>query len=276
MRKGLYKYVVDGEIIYIGMSDGKTCGIDERITAHAGEEKFKPYLDKCEIYFYIMEKPRSVIKAYKTLLINQHAPLINVDEKPTSKDNFNYELALGIDWIVWKQEEYSTPSSASPKKSYVERVKKMVVKCEQVALQNYVSMENMILIRKMVSDGKYEIVKNKNSDEFYVIESPFAISEYTTGYDGSKMLWLRFTNTTASRGRSSGRVYLTTGSCRYRCDNIRIYIIEKDDGWRLIIPVDSAIFADIDGYRKCVIEAKEGLFLVRQELSTLQAKLQTN
>ena len=36
---GLYKYVYNGEVVYIGKSDSS---IDMRIDAHAKESKFKP------------------------------------------------------------------------------------------------------------------------------------------------------------------------------------------------------------------------------------------
>ena len=45
LRRGIYKYVYNGEIIYIGKSDSKG-GIPNRIYGHSKEEKFQPYLDK--------------------------------------------------------------------------------------------------------------------------------------------------------------------------------------------------------------------------------------
>jgi hypothetical protein len=48
----VYKYVCDGDVIYVG----KTDDIHRRVVEHASgqglEEKFVPYLGRCDIYFH--------------------------------------------------------------------------------------------------------------------------------------------------------------------------------------------------------------------------------
>lgn len=74
MKNGLYKYVCDGEIIYIGKSDSNVLN---RIRDHKKEQKFKPYLEKgCEIY--ICELPNSTeTLLVEKALINQYKPILN-------------------------------------------------------------------------------------------------------------------------------------------------------------------------------------------------------
>ena len=71
---GLYKYVYNGEIIYIGMS---TSSISKRIKDHSKEEKFLPYIKESQI-FYIPLDNHSEIRGVEKLLINKYKPLLNV------------------------------------------------------------------------------------------------------------------------------------------------------------------------------------------------------
>lgn len=51
MSHYVYKYVNNGEIIYIGKCDSK---LIQRINQHKAEDKFKPYLDTCKIYYAVL------------------------------------------------------------------------------------------------------------------------------------------------------------------------------------------------------------------------------
>lgn len=91
---GLYKYVCDGEVIYIGKSDSS---IDMRIDAHAKESKFKPYLSTASIYYTLCKNPAHTT-ILETYLINKYKPKLNVSMK--------YEDDLGIEisepkWELW-------------------------------------------------------------------------------------------------------------------------------------------------------------------------------
>lgn len=73
----VYKYVYDYEIIYIGKND---TDLKTRIDQHKREDKFKPYLDQCDIWYF--EVANSVeCKCYESLLINKYKPKLNVLEK---------------------------------------------------------------------------------------------------------------------------------------------------------------------------------------------------
>ena len=71
---GIYKYVYDGEIIYIGKSDNS---ILNRVKGHAKEAKFKPYLDKAIIYYTVYENAAQT-DFYESYFINKYKPKLNV------------------------------------------------------------------------------------------------------------------------------------------------------------------------------------------------------
>ena len=74
---GLYKYVYDGEIIYIGKSNSS---IYQRINNHARESKFLPYIEKSQIYVCMLRNSTETDVCEK-LLINKYRPILNVVDK---------------------------------------------------------------------------------------------------------------------------------------------------------------------------------------------------
>ena len=78
---GIYKYVYDGEIIYIGKTDRSILG---RVRDHAKEAKFLPYLGNAEIYFFHCEDSIQT-DIYEKVLINKYKPILNVDCKSKGK-----------------------------------------------------------------------------------------------------------------------------------------------------------------------------------------------
>lgn len=93
MHYFVYKYVCEGNVIYVG----KTDDIHRRVVEHASgqglEEKFLPYLERCDIYFH--ECGNEVeMSALERLLINQHKPILNVvDVQPGSST-----VLLEMEW----------------------------------------------------------------------------------------------------------------------------------------------------------------------------------
>lgn len=93
MKYFVYKYVCEGDVIYVG----KTDDIHRRVVEHSSgqgiEEKFLPYLDRSDIYFH--ECGNEVeMSALERLLINQHKPVLNVvDVQPG-----NSTVILDMEW----------------------------------------------------------------------------------------------------------------------------------------------------------------------------------
>ena len=69
---GIYKYVYNDEIIYIGKSDNS---ILNRVNAHVKEAKFKPYLEKAVIYYTECKNSAHTL-ILETFLINKYFKVI--------------------------------------------------------------------------------------------------------------------------------------------------------------------------------------------------------
>ena len=69
----VYKYVYDGEIVYIGKND---TDLETRINQHKLEEKFRPYL-KADIYY--IELANAIMSdVVESELIRRYKPKLNV------------------------------------------------------------------------------------------------------------------------------------------------------------------------------------------------------
>lgn len=117
---GLYKYVYNDEIIYVGMS--KT-SIPTRISQHAKEARFKPYLKDAKVYFAPITEDKNRIKAYETLLIAQYCPVLNVSEKPKAAADVDFASILpGLRWFPYAE----TENAPKPKRAQTKAKKDTV------------------------------------------------------------------------------------------------------------------------------------------------------
>lgn len=90
---GVYKYECDGEIIYIGKTDGF---LGNRINAHAIDKKFAPYIKKSVVFFH-ETKTSAEADFLETALINQHRPVLNV----AKKNDMAADVQVKVDWVPW-------------------------------------------------------------------------------------------------------------------------------------------------------------------------------
>lgn len=98
-QHGLYKYVCDGEIIYIGKSNSS---VDKRIAAHRHESKFHPYLQKSKIYVCDLTNPTET-DILERVLINHYKPVLNgTDNFPGLSNMITFKEP---DWKPWKPQE---------------------------------------------------------------------------------------------------------------------------------------------------------------------------
>lgn len=81
----IYKYVYNGEIIYIGKSD---VDLWHRIKGHEKEDKFRPYLKRVKIYYFSCNNPAETT-IYETYLINKYKPILNTAMKYYDTIDFN-------------------------------------------------------------------------------------------------------------------------------------------------------------------------------------------
>lgn len=87
----IYKYVYDGEVIYVGKTDSD---LNARIRSHAAEFKFQKYIDKANIFYYECKNA-----AHTALLeiyyINKYKPKLNVSMK------YDDDLEIYIKDVEW-------------------------------------------------------------------------------------------------------------------------------------------------------------------------------
>ena len=94
--RGIYKYVYNDEIIYIGMS---TTDIERRIKEHKYEIRFRHYKNAFKIY-YIQLNNNAQVKGVEKLLIDKYKPILNV------KDIYNNGGNLDIESLLPEWTEY--------------------------------------------------------------------------------------------------------------------------------------------------------------------------
>lgn len=91
----VYKYVYQNKIIYIGKTDSS---LEARIYGHSKEDKFKPYLTDCEIY-YIALRNSVETSVIEKILINKYRPILNIADKTDSELPVIYNDA---GWLLYK------------------------------------------------------------------------------------------------------------------------------------------------------------------------------
>lgn len=92
---GIYKYVVDNEIIYIGKTDAS---FNSRIKCHAKEDKFKKF-PMAKIYYFLTGNSTETM-LYEKLLINKYQPVLNVVDR--------HDISFGIpfgepEWMPYEE-----------------------------------------------------------------------------------------------------------------------------------------------------------------------------
>lgn len=90
---GVYKYEVNGEVIYVGKTDSD---FEARFACHGRESRFAPYLAEAKIFVH---KTKDACEAdfLETLLINQYKPQLN----KAKKDLTSVEVCADLDWEPW-------------------------------------------------------------------------------------------------------------------------------------------------------------------------------
>jgi predicted GIY-YIG superfamily endonuclease len=97
----VYKYVVDGNIIYVGLTDNLRRRIKEHASGVGLESKFLPYLETADIYYHRCGN-KTEMKALESLLINTYKPILNVVDVETGEST----ISTSIDWQSYCENEF--------------------------------------------------------------------------------------------------------------------------------------------------------------------------
>lgn len=147
MGNFVYKYVYDGEIIYIGKNDNE---LKKRIIQHKSEPKFKPYLN-AEIY-YISLANKAESKGMESLLINKYKPVLNVIDKYSSKS-----ICELVKEPEWKRFDGETEKC----KQEICETQNILIDQELIKLNQKLNSENSLLKQRLKSwEHKVEVLEN--------------------------------------------------------------------------------------------------------------------
>ena len=200
----VYKYVCDGEIVYIGKND---TDLETRINQHKLEEKFKPYL-KSDIYY--IELANSIMSdVVESELIRRYKPKLNVAKM---SDWSGLEFTEP-EWKIF----ISTPKkrTSSTKRSYKKSYSDISSK-RQRKLKTYKLMSQYYCTKIL------ENISNVKEDElFYEIEVPASIEDSEHKYCVPP--YIEFENEKAYGGLSLGCCYSNDGTnvvYRFRKSNV--------------------------------------------------------
>lgn len=92
MNHFVYKYVHNGVVIYVGLTDNIIRRVAEHASGQGLEAKFLPYLDS-EIYYHRCGNEVEM-RALESLLINQYKPILNIVDCQPGDSTVN----IDIDW----------------------------------------------------------------------------------------------------------------------------------------------------------------------------------
>ena len=150
----VYKYVYDGEIVYIGKND---TDLETRINQHKLEEKFRPYL-KSDIYY--IELANSIMSdVVESELIRRYKPKLNV--------------AKMSDWsgLEFAEPEWKIFIPTPKKKTY--SIKRS---CSDISSKRQRKLKTYKLMYQYYCTKILENISNVKEDElFYEIEVPASI-----------------------------------------------------------------------------------------------------
>lgn len=105
-RKGyfVYKYVVSGEIIYIGIAKDIVRRIREHTRCQGLDSKFEPYINKAKIYVHKCST-YSEMRALETILIDLHKPVLNELGKTDIPSSLSQASDYGP-WTLYNEDDY--------------------------------------------------------------------------------------------------------------------------------------------------------------------------
>lgn len=129
---GIYKYVVDDQVVYVGKTDSDFA---TRIACHRRESAFAPYRDKAKIYVCLTKDAREA-DFLETVLINQYKPKLNVKKKGVTA----MKVSAEVEWTYWE--------------NVIDKKLKSNPKVKKNSYAFYLSESNMETLKKIAKQKK--------------------------------------------------------------------------------------------------------------------------
>lgn len=180
----VYKYVYNGEIVYIGKND---TDLISRINQHKREKKFQPYLSS-EIYYIALEN-RTENKVMESLLINRYKPLLNVSEK---YDGFGLNIIFDEPkWVRYFEADFETKkvTNNNYKEGVLKRREAALRRREEKLKRKLELMLNHLRYYYYIRDYNFELIDGEAyirmpAEDFYNVPMSFSIEnkKHWSGY----------------------------------------------------------------------------------------------
>ena len=183
MSHYVYKYVNNGEIIYIGKCDSK---LIQRINQHKAEDKFKPYLDTCKIYYAVLANA-TMSDVVESELINKYKPRLNI-AKMSEWAGLGFEEPKWVEYAEGDFEplklQFNKGVSVSEKERSLSLLSSLVVspsKREDRERKDVIANKYLVDyiipgLLKCIQEGVY---KETDSEYLCTIQIPFSDTAYS-------------------------------------------------------------------------------------------------
>ena len=108
---GIYKYVWNDEVIYVGKSN---TDIEKRIQCHSREDKFQKYLANSDVYYCFLPN-EATTDIYELYYINKYRPVLNAtskyDDEPVGVTVADIEWSKYTPSKYWCSKQKKKPSA---------------------------------------------------------------------------------------------------------------------------------------------------------------------
>lgn len=177
MSYAVYKYVYNGEIIYVGKTNHS---IKQRISDHANDKKFRKYINDCKIYCAECKNPAHTI-IMETYLINKYKPILNVFMK------YEDDLNLIIPDPKWIDYESFVKSIDNQNQGLINQQSKPMIirnRSKRFHLNRYLQIDNIqnqivgtLLVSQIITDHYQEIKENGYKYTIFIPNDKYAWNE---------------------------------------------------------------------------------------------------
>lgn len=151
----IYKYVIDEDIIYIGLSERD---LQYRLYEHSIEEKFLPYIPTAKIYYFTV-KNKTEMKIMEKLLIDKYTPILNDKDKYDETINIEFTEPK---WSIYKPRKKQPSQRPKMTIDRAEKEEKLKEKVKNCISRNSLCYEKFIIpLEKRINNKEYLVKDNE-------------------------------------------------------------------------------------------------------------------
>lgn len=208
---GVYKYVWNDEVIYVGKSN---TDIEKRIQCHSREDKFQKYLDDADVYFCFLPNAATT-DIYELYYINKYHPILNVTSKydcePVGIDVADIEWSKYSPTKYWCTKKKKKPSAVIQyHNTKINWLKGMMTSCKNIS-------ESLSELKSVVDKSKDDVylfsqLLRKNDDynrfEAYIDYNNklLEIYRFINNCEYDEFIWEKYSNRFSDMIKDANRI----------------------------------------------------------------------